>query len=74
MRSWAAFTIGAALARGSSMSTIFRRRICGLCCLCMWKREGVGRGEGEGEGGDDDGYADTAKYMQPYMSAVAQLV
>ena len=62
------------MARVSSMSTIFSRRICWLCCLCVKEREGVGRGEGEGGSGDDDGYVDTAQYMQPYMSAVVQFV
>ena len=33
LRSWAAFTTGAALVRVLSMSTIFRRCICGLCCV-----------------------------------------
>ena len=33
----------------------------------VWGRE-------EGGSGDGDGYVDTAQYIQPYMSAVAQLV
>ena len=37
--------------------------------VCVYRR-----GNEEGGSGDDDGYADTAKYMQPYMSAVAQFV
>ena len=37
--------------------------------VCVYRR-----GNGEGGSGDDDSYADTAKYMQPYMSAVAQFV
>ena len=37
--------------------------------VCVYRR-----GKGEGGSGDDDGYADTAKYMQTYTSAVAQFV
>ena len=39
----------------------------------VWGREGEGR-KGKGGSGDGDGYVDTAQYMQPYMSAVAQFV
>ena len=41
--------------------------------MCVWEREGEG-GKGKGGSGDGDGYVDTAQYMQPYMSAVAQFL
>ena len=40
-------------------------------------REEEGKGEGgkrKGGSEDGDGYVDTAQYMQPYMSAVAQFL
>ena len=64
MRSWAAFTIGAALARGLPISAMFRQCICGFCC--------VGGREGDGRGGGGR-YVDIYRHMQAYMSAVAHL-